>query len=172
MAPRPATPNDAAAIARVHVESWQGAYAHVFPAERLAGLSTDGRARWWRSQLADPPKRTRVLVDGDGEGAAGFASVGPSRDSDTDPARVGELYSIYVMPEQWGSGIGKGLMGAAVGALGELGFEEAVLWVLEDNPRARRFYEAAGWRLDGATKEDVFLGVGVTEVRYRIALEA
>ena len=166
---RPATPDDAAAIARVHVESWQGAYAHVFPPERLAELSTDGRARWWRSQLADLPERTRVVVDVDAAEAAGFASVGPSRDADTDPARVGELYSIYVLPERWGSGVGRRLIGAAHGALDELGFQEAILWVLEDNPRARRFYEAAGWSLDGATKEDVFLGVRVTEVRYRIA---
>jgi GNAT superfamily N-acetyltransferase len=170
MAPRPATPEDAAAIGRVHVESWQAAYAHVFPPERLAELSPGARARWWSSQLTDPPKRTRILIDDDSERAVGFASAGPSRDADTDPARVGELYSIYVLPERWGSGVGRGLIGAAVGALDELGFEEAILWVLEDNPRARRFYEAAGWRLDGATKKDMFLGVGVTELRYRIAL--
>jgi hypothetical protein len=50
------------------------------------------------------------------------------------------------------------------------GFEEAVLWVLDDNPRARRFYELAGWRLNGAVKEDTFLDTPVREVRYRIAL--
>jgi RimJ/RimL family protein N-acetyltransferase len=44
------------------------------------------------------------------------------------------------------------------------------LWVLEDNPRARRFYEAAGWSTDGRTKEDEFLDTRVREVRYRIAL--
>jgi RimJ/RimL family protein N-acetyltransferase len=50
------------------------------------------------------------------------------------------------------------------------GYGEAVLWVLEDNPRARRFYERTGWSLDGGVKDDSHLGVSVTEVRYRIRL--
>ena len=44
-----------------------------------------------------------------------------------------------------------------------------MLWVLDDNPRARRFYELAGWRLDGGVKEDTFDTL-VREVRYRIAV--
>jgi hypothetical protein len=32
---RPAHPEDAAAIADVHVRTWQAAYEHVFGAERL-----------------------------------------------------------------------------------------------------------------------------------------
>jgi GNAT superfamily N-acetyltransferase len=170
MAPRPATPDDAAAIGRVHVTGWQGAYAHVFPPERLAELSAEGRGRWWSGQLTDPPERTAVIVDEDGGEPVGFVSVGPSRDADTDPLRVGELYAIYVLPERWGSGFGRRLMDAALAACEQLSFEEAILWVLEDNPRARRFYEAAGWALDGASKTDTFLGTLVREVRYRIAL--
>ena len=45
-------------------------------------------------------------------------------------------------------------------------YEEASLWVLEDNPRARRFYEAAGWRLHGTPKLVVYLDVDVASVRY------
>ena len=44
--------------------------------------------------------------------------------------------------------------------------------MLEDNPRARRFYEREGWVLDGERKGDEFLGVAVTEVRYRRLLVA
>jgi len=57
-----------------------------------------------------------------------------------------------------------------VAALRESGYREVILWVLEDNPRARRFYEREGWALDGGRKEDEFLGVQVTEVRYRKAV--
>jgi RimJ/RimL family protein N-acetyltransferase len=49
-------------------------------------------------------------------------------------------------------------------------FHDAVLWVLEDNPRTRRFYELAGWRADGAVKDEEWLGKPVREVRYRITL--
>ncbi|HEY4411425.1 MAG TPA: GNAT family N-acetyltransferase, partial [Gaiellaceae bacterium] len=61
-------------------------------------------------------------------------------------------------------------MHAALEQLRSDGCAEAFLWVLEDNPRARRFYEREGWELDGERKEDDFLGVRVAEVRYTIRL--
>ena len=51
-------------------------------------------------------------------------------------------------------------------------YDEATLWVLEDNPRARRFYELAGWRPDGARKADEWFEVSATEVRYRKRLRS
>lgn len=157
---RAAVPDDAEAIAAVHVRAWQAAYAHVFPPERLAGLDQAARARQWREGLESGWK---VLVTDD---LSGFAGMGPSRDVSGE----GELYAIYVSPEHWGSGRGRALMDAALDDLRAQGFDEATLWVLEDNPRARRFYEAAGWETDGATKEDDFLDTRVPEVRYRISL--
>jgi GNAT superfamily N-acetyltransferase len=159
---RGAVPGDAEAIAEVHVRSWQGAYAHVFPAEGLARLDASRRAAHWRARIAGGET---VLVTDD---VTGFASVGASQDPDA--AGLGELYAIYVTPEHWDTGAGRALMAGALDALREAGFGEAVLWVLEDNPRARRFYERAGWTADGAVKEDEFLGTRVREVRYRISL--
>jgi ribosomal protein S18 acetylase RimI-like enzyme len=43
----------------------------------------------------------------------------------------------------------------------------ALLWVLEDNPRARGFYERAGWAPDGVRKAEERFGVRAAEVRYR-----
>jgi hypothetical protein len=49
-------------------------------------------------------------------------------------------------------------------------WDEAVLWVAEENPRARRFYEHGGWALDGGRKVDeVAPGALVAEVRYRLS---
>ena len=61
-------------------------------------------------------------------------------------------------------------MAAALEKLRTSGFDTATLWVLEDNPRARRFYEREGWNTDGRRRDEEMLGVTVTEVRYRIAL--
>ena len=87
-----------------------------------------------------------------------------------DTAGQGELYAIYVLPEAWGSGAGPLLMAAALSALRENGFAVAILWVLEDNPRAQRFYEREGWTRDGGRREEEFLGVTITEIGYRITL--
>jgi len=92
----------------------------------------------------------------------GFVSVGSSRDPDTDA----ELFAIYVLPEHWGTGVGRTLIESGEEELRTLGHEEAILWVLDDNPRARRFYELAGWSVDGAAREIRIFGFDISEVRY------
>jgi RimJ/RimL family protein N-acetyltransferase len=62
-------------------------------------------------------------------------------------------------------------MRAGLAAMRARASGDAVLWVLEDNPRARRFYEREGWALDGERKDDEYLGIRVAEVRYRIPLD-
>jgi GNAT superfamily N-acetyltransferase len=163
---RAATLEDAGAIARVRNRGWQAAYAHVFPHDALAGMPIDGPREYWARYLANPEPGSAIVVAEAAGSVAGFASVGPARGED-----AGELYAIYVDPDHWGEGLGKELIQTAEDRLVEAGFAEAMLWVLDDNPRARRAYEAAGWKLDGAEKTDVVLGdVTVTEVRYRRAL--
>ena len=41
---------------------------------------------------------------------------------------------------------------AALERLAAEGAESVRLWVLEDNARARRFYEQRGWRVDGGER--------------------
>jgi GNAT superfamily N-acetyltransferase len=152
---RPGTPADAEAVARVHVRTWQAAYAHVFPGERLAELSVERRADQWREW---PP----LVAVADGV-IVGFVSVGASRDDDA----AGELFAIYVAPGHWGTGIGRELIAAGEERLRQFGHTNAILWVLDDNPRARRFYERAGWHHDGTARPIEILGLNVLEVRYR-----
>lgn len=163
---REARLEDAGAIAGVRRRGWQAAYAHVFPADALAGMPVDGDRDFWAGRLEHALPRAAVVVGEVGGKVAGFASVGPARGED-----AGELYAIYVDPESWGEGLGQALIAAAEDRLAEAGFAEAILWVLDDNPRARRFYEAAGWQPDGGTKQDTFFSVEVTELRYRKRLD-
>jgi GNAT superfamily N-acetyltransferase len=160
---RPATPADAEAIATAHVRGWQEGYGHVFPEEALAALSIPQRTETWRERIEGGSAVFVADLAGD---VMGFVTVGGSRDPDGD----GELYGIYVRPDAWGKGVGRVLIARAEEELRALGHAEATLWVLEDNPRARRFYEAAGWQLDGTEKDDEFLGTPVREVRYRVSL--
>jgi GNAT superfamily N-acetyltransferase len=60
------------------------------------------------------------------------------------------LAGFYVLPEWWGSGVAEELHEAAVG----LGVRK--LWCLEENRRARRFYERRGWELNGETRVVAF----------------
>jgi ribosomal protein S18 acetylase RimI-like enzyme len=144
------------------------AYAHVFTAVQLGSISEEGSAEWWREALARRFPRAHTLVAETEQDVVGFASIGPARDAADDE---GELYAIYVLPEASGRGIGQALMAEVLSRLRRESFAEAILWVLEDNPRTRRFYELAGWRTDGVVKEEEWLGALVREIRYRIALD-
>ena len=165
---RPAMARDVPAIATVHVRSWQETYRGLVPQDYLDGLDPARRAAGWERSVRGLPRPGRgVLVAESSDGIVGFSSFRPARDPDCDPERVGELLTIYLLPSALGKGIGRGLMAAAVSALADAGYAEAVLWVLDTNARARSFYAKAGWAPDGATKQDEELGVTLNEVRYR-----
>ena len=170
---RRATLADAEAIGLVHVRSWQSAYRGKIPQDYLDGLDPVRRSQVWR-RIIEEADRSRggvlVAVAGGG-GITGFASFGPSRDSDADPRVTGEVFAIYAAPDAWGTGTGRALMGRAVVELAGLDYADAVLWVLDGNERARRFYALAGWEEDGASKTDGSRGFDITEVRYRRTLE-
>jgi ribosomal protein S18 acetylase RimI-like enzyme len=161
---RRAVPEDADEIARIHVDTWRVAYAHVFPSEYLAGLSVEERLRLWTETLQ--AGTFDVFVAELDERVAGFASVGATEDED-ERAAPGELFAIYVEPDAWGRGLGRMLLSRAEEALRAAGFDEAALWVLEDNPRAQRLYEAAGWAADGTSKPFSASGVETVVIRYR-----
>lgn len=157
-------------IGSVHVRSWQVAYRGHFPQAYLDGLDAAQRGESWRGffEQGFPGERQALFVVELDRGLVGFASVGPSRDEDADGA--GEVTALYLLPDQWGQGLGRKLMAAAVGSLANFGFDQATLWVLETNERARRFYEAGGWVFDGASKTDARRGFSIAEVRYRRSL--
>jgi GNAT superfamily N-acetyltransferase len=157
---RIASPDDSLAIERARVHGWRTAYRHVFPKADLDAMPID--ADRWRSRLHVPPPGWTTFVCEDGGAVVGFASVGPSRDE----AGIGELYAIYVEPDAWSTGAGRLLIETAEEQLTKE-YDAALLWVLEDNPRARRFYERAGWTPDGARKAEERFGVRAPEIRYR-----
>jgi GNAT superfamily N-acetyltransferase len=160
---RLATGGDALAIEAIRVRGWRTAYRHVFPPAELDAMPIDESR--WRPRLETPPAGWTTLVAQDGGDVIGFASVGPSRD---EPG-LGELYALYVDPEHWSTGAGRALIAEAEARL-LADYVEATLWVLDDNPRACRFYERAGWAPDGSTKAEERWGVRAPEVRYRKSL--
>lgn len=164
---RPAEPDDAMAVARVHVRSWQVAYRTLLPDDYLDQLRPEDRAKTYDFASLDPLKpRTVVAIE---EGVIlGFATTMPSRDADLP--EHGELCAIYVDPDRWGQGIGVALIAAARANLLALAFRNALLWVLTGNARAERFYRIDQWVADGRSRTDSVWGVTVNEVRYQRVL--
>ena len=163
---RPATAADAAGIARVQVTTWRVAYAGLVPAHVLDALSVPAGASRWEGHIADPAAQVWV-AEPDGE-VAGFASAGPSRDADRP--HDGEVYAVYVRPDAQRGGLGRGLLGTALGWLGERGYPRALLWVLTANAPARAFYDACGWHTEGTERGIDVGGAVVDEIRYVTAI--
>jgi GNAT superfamily N-acetyltransferase len=163
---RRATRADAEGIARVHVASWQAAYAGLLPNDFLAGLHWTDRCEGWRARLQDRDSRARTWVGVDEtDDVVGWATDGPARDADRAGADQWELYAINVAPMWWGRGVGGRLMARSLSEL-PTDVADVSLWVLDGNVRARHFYERLGFAPDGVTKSDVIGGRDVVEVRY------
>jgi GNAT superfamily N-acetyltransferase len=166
---REAEPKDARDIAEIHVQSWRAAYRGQLTDDFLDGLNVEDRLEMHRLALEDPPAEYRMwLAEEDGR-AIGFAVTGRSEDADADE-RTAEVFAIYLDPDHVGTGLGRSLFSHAVDDLRGRGFRSATLWVLETNAAARRFYEVAGWTLDGATTSERVDREMRPTVRYRVEL--
>jgi GNAT superfamily N-acetyltransferase len=164
---RPAEPADDAAVARVHVRSWQIAYRGLLPDEYLDGLQPEDRAPHYSFGDRTPCQPLTTVAIERGE-ICGFATTGASRDGDRPNS--GELYALYVDPSCWELGVGRALIGGAREHLTREGFAEAHLWVLDGNTRAERFYRRDGWTPDRARRPEELWGVIVHERRFRTVL--
>jgi GNAT superfamily N-acetyltransferase len=166
---RIAEPDDAMAVARVHVNAWRMAYRTLLPAAYLDGLRPEERAARYDFSHSDPLK-PRTIVATSGGDIAGFATIAPAQDF--KGCGWGELCALYVDPACWGQGVGRTLVATARSYLAEAGFQTAVLWIVTGNVRADRFYRRDGWTPDGVDRRVPVWGITIDEVRYSRPLRA
>lgn len=145
-------------VSRIYEESWKFAYQGVVPQAYLDGIP----AGLWAANL-DQEERWSLVLEESGQ-LIGTSSVGPSRWRDYPD--FGEVVSLYLLPEYMGRGYGGPLLEAAVKALAGQGFRDVLLWVLEDNRRARRFYEKHEFRPAGDVMEQEIGGKRLREILY------
>lgn len=164
---RHARQEDAAAVAGVHVRSWQVGYRGLLPDEYLDGLRAEDRMHRYTFGSGDPNDPTTIVAVEDGV-ICGFVTTRAS--PDPDDAGRGEVLALYVDPQAWGTGVGRHLLGEARRQLARGGATQAVLWVLAGNDRAQRFYGVDGWVADGGRRNVQMWSVAVDEIRYRRSL--
>ncbi|MFJ4948407.1 GNAT family N-acetyltransferase [Streptomyces sp. NPDC088760] len=149
-------------VSEIRIRGWQHAYRGLVPQAYLDGLSVAADAERRRAGFAQRTDVVNLVAERDGT-VLGWAAYGPYRDGDTHTGDA-ELYAIYVDPAHLGGGIGRALLAASLERCSA--WPRMLLWVLEDNAPARRFYERAGFRPDGAEERFEAAGVSVPEVRY------
>jgi ribosomal protein S18 acetylase RimI-like enzyme len=161
---RRAVPEDATAVAAVHVASWREAYRGIVAESFLDAMLVSDRAGRYTFGL-DGPDDPRTWIALNAQDIVGFVTTGPSRDENV--VASGEIFALYVAPSYWRSGAGTLLMGKAEEELRAHSWQRAALWVLEANDQSRAFYEAQGWRADGTTDHVAIGEQFVAKVRYQ-----
>ncbi|WP_305790070.1 GNAT family N-acetyltransferase [Symbioplanes lichenis] len=161
---RPAADGDLLGIGALHFRSRASAYAGFLPPSALSFGSPEAMGEWWAERWKWERDNHRMTVAEVDDELAGFTYLGP----DEEPG-VALLSAIHAAPAFVGRGVGKALMIDALAALPAYG-DRAVLWVLEQNARARAFYERGGWVADGVSRVDSIGGAPTLQVRYARAL--
>jgi len=146
---------------RANEAAWNAGMAQVVDKKLDELAPFEARVARFREGIAAVPSGMRLWVAERDSRIVGHATVL------VDEAG-GELRALCVVPREWGSGVAAALHDAALVGMRELGATEAILWVVEGNTRARRFYEREGWSVDGETKSSMF---DLREVRYRRPLD-
>jgi GNAT superfamily N-acetyltransferase len=146
---RSARVEDAAAMARVLVRSWQETYRGLMPDRVLddPGL-VKARERFWTAALVEERYRANRIAVAERAGEViGVAMAGPPQSPQSGAGL--HLYVLYVLATEHGSGVGAALLDAVLGP-----DEPAALWVADPNPRAQAFYRKHGFAPDGTIQVD------------------
>ena len=162
---RQARVDDCPPLAALHLRTALFAYRSIFPSDAPRPKQNDLTLDWERRLGGLHTPNVRGYVAAAVDQLAGVIVAG----ADPDHLEMGHITRFYVDAPHWGQGIGRLLYDAAVSHLRQVGYEQASLWVLEGNARARSWYERLGWTCTGERKVAAET-IGVEDVRYTRSL--
>lgn len=160
---RDATADDALAIADLHAASWRSAYRGTFSDDFLDNRVQEERRNSWQARFSARENQPFFVLVAAKDGAmAGFACVFPEKDA----VWGSYLDNLHVAPEINGQSIGRSLLSEVARRLETNGSRSGLyLWVIEQNHRARRFYEKAGGNIVGSEVHTMPDGGNVVALR-------
>lgn len=169
----PATSADIDGVTDAHVEGGRVAYRGIYPDELLDGPDRHrDRHGFWTETIrrvvtGSPDRLETLLVSRDDEGVAGMVHTKSARAEDAPP-RWAAISHLYVHPRAWRQGHGTALVQAAGPRLREAGALGILLWAVEGNHRAHRFYESLGWRVEPDRRRPLWGVPDVFEIQFRL----
>jgi GNAT superfamily N-acetyltransferase len=159
---RPAKLADAEGIARAHTASWRTSYRGILPDAVLDRIDVDQRTSSWRRVLEDPSVLTLVAYDVTHHDIVGFCDAGACR---RNSGYAAEVYRIYIEHHAKRHGLGREMFEQVTDWLRAQRLRSLIIWVLDNNHHARRFYEAMGGRAASRVASAVS-GFPIVELAY------
>ena len=147
---RPVKCGDEKILAYIQTESWKKAFAGILSSEELERYTDIHKAEAMYARVLENPASRGVLLTVDRKPHC-LALWGKSRENDMPD--YAELICIHSLQENWGRGYGSVVMNHVLDQLQKEGYKKVMLWVFEENTRARKFYEKHGFVLISKTKQ-------------------
>ncbi|MDB5054480.1 MAG: family N-acetyltransferase [Bacilli bacterium] len=153
--------HDANILGFVHTQSYRDTYKGIMPNDFLQKFSLDKRVKCFELSLSQGIEQIAImLVSGI---TVGFMMITPPNDFSKSQT---EISAIYLLKQYQGQGYGKCLLDWGLARLKELGYKKVILWVLQENKDAIRFYERQNFEFDG-TEREIFRGINLRQKRYQ-----
>ena len=160
---RPAVSGDELILAQIQTKSWQAAFADILSPDELEKYTDLQKTTEMYARVLQQGKIRGELLLIDGKPHC-MAFWGKSR-TDLYPESA-ELICIHSLQGNWGKGYGAMMMDYLLDKIKTAGYQQVILWVFEQNLRARRFYEKHGFVMTEHRKNHF----GADEVLYQKSL--
>ena len=162
---RKAIPEDAYNFTVCHISCWQSAYKNIVPQEYLENMlmEKEKRVDKYKNTLANPGNCEYYCVIY-AERMIGFIIINIRHNE--DKSSIGEIWAIYLIEEFCGKNYGKILLDFAINELKHMEQNKIILWVFEENHRARHFYEKNNFSYNGIKREVDWYGKPLIELQY------
>lgn len=147
---RRATAGDAQILAYIQTESWKAAFQNILEVEDLKQCTNLERATAMYQKLLDAKKGNGYILEVEGKP---HCIAWWDAACDPDMSGYAELICIHSLPDNWRKGFGSKMMEQVLSDMEKAGYAHTLLWVFDQNERARKFYEAKGFHKTEKAKE-------------------
>lgn len=145
-------------VGRVHSDAWKQAYADVFPEDFLNEDTSERRAQEFLEACGC--KNISYYIVYEEDKTVGIVKV-------RNESNVYELESFYILKQYRNKGYGRQVIAHLKK---EFDKKRMQLWVLEDNAKARSFYENNGFKNTGKTRM-IYRGKPFRQLQYELLPE-
>lgn len=140
---------DESVLAYIQTESWKEAFKEILSKEDLEQWTNRAKSEAMYKELLKNHIGHGVILQINGKPHC-IAFWDNTREPDMQT--YAELICIHSLCENWGHGYGSVVMEHILSEMKEAGFHNVMLWVFEQNIRARRFYEKHEFVASGKLK--------------------
>nr|UWI51934.1 GNAT family N-acetyltransferase [Clostridioides difficile] len=159
---RKAVIDDVEDISEIYAQSWKTAYKGIIPQDYLDNLKNDFWVETFKDLIENNKITAKMVFDN--KKSIGCIAYGNSRDDTLKD--WGEIVSLYLLPQYFGKGVGNEIFQSAIDDMKLAGFSNIYLWVLEENQRARKFYEKHGFYCNNDIYTVKIMDKKINDIRY------